>query len=58
MRNRRIPPAVIPVTAFLTAAIIYAAARHALTLKGFLVGIAASAIVVLATTRMHRGPYI
>jgi len=58
MRNRRIPPAVIPVTAFFAAAIVYAAARHALTLKGFLIGIAAAVIVVLATTRMHRGPYI
>ncbi len=58
MRHRRIPPALIPVAAFLAAGIIYAAARGTLTLKGLIIGLFAAAIVVFAATQTNRGPYI
>ncbi len=58
MHNRRIPPFVLPVAAFLAAGIIYAAASGTLTLKGLIIGLIAAAIIVLAATQMDRGPYI
>ena len=59
MRNHGIPRAVIvPVAAFIAAAIIYALARHTLTLKGLIFGLIAAAVIVLAATQMNRGPYI
>ncbi len=58
MRNRRIPPVLIPVTAFLAAGIIYAAVRGTLTLKGLLIGLIATAVIVFAVTQTNRGPYI
>jgi multisubunit Na+/H+ antiporter MnhE subunit len=58
MRNRRTPPFILPVAAFLAAGIVYALARGALTLKGLLIGLIAAAVIVLAAAQMNRGPYI
>jgi len=58
MRNRRVPPAAIPVAAFLAAGIIFALARGGLTLKGLLIGVIGAIVIVLASTMMDRGPYI
>ncbi len=58
MRNRRIPPFIVPVTVFVIVAVGYALARHTLTLKGFIVSILATVAVTLAFGAMSRGPYI
>ena len=58
MRNRRIPPGVVPVAAFFAAGIIVAVARGGLTIKGLLIGLLGAVAIVLAANTMHRGPYI
>jgi hypothetical protein len=58
MRDRRIPPAVIPVAAIFAAGIIVAVAHGTLTMKGLLIGLLGAIVIVLAATSMHRGPYI
>jgi hypothetical protein len=58
MRDRRIPPAVIPVAAFFAAGIIVAVAHGGLTVKGLLIGLLGAVVIVMAATSMHRGPYI
>lgn len=58
MRNRRLPPAVIPVVAFLAAGIAFGLARGDLTLKGLLMGVIGAVVLVFAATSMSRGPYI
>ncbi len=58
MHNHRIPPALIPITAFFAAEIIYAAARGTLTLKGLIIGLFAAALIAFAVTQTNRGPYI
>ena len=58
MRNRRIPPAVVPVAAFFAVGIIVAVARGDLTVRGLLTGLIGAVVIVLAANTMHRGPYI
>ena len=58
MRNRRIPPAIIPVAAFFVVGIIVAATRGGLNVKGLLIGLLGAVVIVLAASTMHRGPYI
>lgn len=58
MRDRRIPPFIVPIVAFVAVAIIYAAARGTLTLRSLVIGLIAAAVIVFAATQISRGPYI
>lgn len=58
MRNRRFPPALIPIALFFVTGMLYAHFRGTLTLKGFLISVVAAAVIILTVTQMNRGPYI
>ncbi|MGI8687726.1 MAG: hypothetical protein ACR2M3_04020 [Thermomicrobiales bacterium] len=58
MRNRRLPLYIIPIALFCVAGMLYAHFRGTLTLKGFLISVAAVIAVVIIATQTNRGPYI
>jgi len=57
MRNR-LPPYIIPIALFFIAGALYTHFRGTLTLKGFLISLAAVIGVLIIATQTTRGPYI
>ena len=58
MRNRRLPPGVISVAAFLAIGVAYTVARGTFTFRSLIFSLIAAAVIIFTATRMARGPYI